>query len=219
MSAFSLPTTGTASTLIGELTEPPSYRHLANMVRRCTCYLKHVHMEIAAKRQFPFPCNALSSTLPTNEHGHLLIGKASPILLKQYRIKDEIADGAFSQIFRAQDLHSKKWVAIKVMRVAYDALGQREFGLLRFVARKALRGRQYCKFTFGHYNPPAPRNPMIYVPFLFTVPKCLDAFMFEDHFCVVLDLYSKTLFSMMAPDAIKVVIKDDLVELPQNKPS
>jgi hypothetical protein len=57
------------------------------------------------------------------------------------------------------------------------------------------------------------------VPFLFTVPKCLDAFMFEDHFCVVLDLYSKTLFSMIAPNAVKVEIKDDIVEIPQNKPS
>lgn len=145
MTSFCAPAVATASVLIGEISAESVYRTTANLLRRNTRYVKQMHVELQAKRHFPFPSSSMS-TLPTNELGHLLIGKSSPIMLKQYRIRGSITCGTFSQIFQAVDLHDGRVVAIKVMRIGYSELGQREYELLRLMQRKTLRGKQYCEF-------------------------------------------------------------------------
>ena len=70
-----------------------------------------------------------------------------PILLKRYRLVELIANGTFSQIFKAVDLFLQRAVAVKVMRIGYSLLGRKEVALLQFIALKTLVGCKYCKWT------------------------------------------------------------------------
>jgi hypothetical protein len=145
MAAFDPPSTVTAAQLIKSLANKEFCKVNCNLVRRNTLYVKQSFSELHAKRALPSMGVASTSTLPTNEMGHLLIGKSSPLLLKRYRILEMLSYGTFSQIFRAVDQFRNRPVAVKVMRIGYNELGQREFALLQLMARRTLRGRRYCE--------------------------------------------------------------------------
>lgn len=145
MAAFAQPSTVTAAQLIKNLADDEFCKVNCNLVRRNTLYVKQTFSELQAKRALPSMGVASTSTLPTNEMGHLLIGKSLPLLLKRYRILELLSYGTFSQIFRAVDQFRNRPVAVKVMRIGYNELGQREFALLQLMARRTLRGRRYCE--------------------------------------------------------------------------
>lgn len=120
-------------------------RSITNVTRRMSLGLASLYAEIRATKSFPRASFEHTSTFPTNELGHLLVGNSTPILLKRYRLAEIIAHGTFSQIFRAFDIFHMQHVAIKVMRIGYNMLGIKEFELLQFMASKSLRGCQSCK--------------------------------------------------------------------------
>lgn len=123
-------------------------RGITNVTRRMTLGLASMYAEIRATKSFPRASFEHTSTFPTNELGHLLVGNSTPVLLKRYRLAEIIAHGTFSQIFRSFDIFHMQHVAIKVMRIGYNMLGIKEFELLQFMATKTLRGCQSCKTTF-----------------------------------------------------------------------
>lgn len=143
--AFSAPVAGTAASSISHADLVCVEKAVSNLARRSTFYLKQVHTQIHAKKSFSNFNDCAPSRLPTNEMGHLLVGKSCPMLVQRYRIKDLITHGTFSQIFRAVDLYRNTLVAIKVMRVGYNELGTREYAFLKYFERRTLRGQKYCK--------------------------------------------------------------------------
>ena len=146
--AFSAPTSKNVLEILADL-ENSAFQHnrISNLPRKMNLGLKQTYAELLATKSFPISSNSkqFTRTFPTNELGHLLIGKSFPILAKRYRISEQIAEGTFSQIFRAVDVFHKKEVAVKVMRVGYEILGRKEFALLRHMATRTLQGNQYCK--------------------------------------------------------------------------
>ncbi|KAJ1419558.1 kinase-like domain-containing protein [Ochromonadaceae sp. CCMP2298] len=142
-----------------------------NLARKMAVALRQTYVEIDATRSFP--SSRRTSTLPTDEWGHLLVGSSFPILLRRYRLLRQLGQGSFSQIFRAADLFHGKEVAIKVMRIGYGTLGRREGTMLRCLARSTAKGCQY----YAAY---------------------LDSFEFEGHHCLVLPLYQGTLLHLLA---------------------
>lgn len=152
--AFCAPCATNVTSILADLNNSEgqftSTKKVTNLLRSLTLCLKQTVSDIHSTRSFPSSeiSSSRKSTLPTNEQGHLLIGKSCPLILKRYRIIDAVAQGTFSQIFRAVDLFNNRYVAVKVMRVAYDELGVRENALLQFMSRKTQRGKIYCKTLF-----------------------------------------------------------------------
>lgn len=151
--AFTIPCRPNVLQILKELdNDARKHRQITNLTRKMTLGLNSTFQEIRATRSFSNISIRSSSTFPTNEFGHLLIGSSAPVLLKRYRLVQTIAHGTFSQIFRAFDLFHLQHVAIKVMRIGYNALGFKEHEFLQFVATKTLRGAQSCKLpiSFSH---------------------------------------------------------------------
>jgi len=141
------------------------HRNVTNLTRKLTLGLNSTFLEIRATRSFSNTSIKSSSTFPTNEFGHLLIGNSAPVLLKRYRLAEIIAHGTFSQIFRAFDVLHLQQVAIKVMRIGYNALGMKEYEFLQFMAAKTLRGSQCCESIFPYFivtNHNSPHTPPIF---------------------------------------------------------
>jgi serine/threonine protein kinase len=169
------------------------------VVRRLTLGIKQVYGEIDASRSFGAQnIMTYNPTFPTNELGHLLVGKVSPTIVKRYRLVEQVAIGTFSQIFKAIDVYLNKEVALKVIRVGYGSMGARESSMLHYLASKSLRGHHNCKTL---------RSTILFCIIFncffsnfdisMLVVRCSDSFWFEDHFCLVLDLYECTLYNMV----------------------
>lgn len=156
--AFTVPSNCTASSLLQSIVTDYEQRDAVavgkkgsartpNLLRQLTHSLKMTYIDVSAsgfKRKSP-------TAFPTNTHGDLIIdSKSSPVISKRYMLHKIIATGTFSQIFTAQCLYTKQEVAIKVLRIGYDILGQREHALLRYFAKKCgFGGPQYCEFELN----------------------------------------------------------------------
>lgn len=168
--AFSIPCRPNILQILNELNKDDSkHRHLPNLTRKMTIGLNSTFLEIRATRSFSNISIKSNTTFPTNGMGHLLVGNSVPVLLKRYRLADLIAHGTFSQIFRAFDLFHLQHVAVKVMRIGYNALGVKEFEFLQFMATKTLRGSQTCK---SRLYLPGTQFRMIFTPIAIILTFC-----------------------------------------------
>lgn len=145
--AFMIPLRSNVAQIVQDLdSDTYKCRRLVNLTRKMTLGLHSTYNEIRATKAFSsFGSFKNGSTFPTNEFGHLLVGGSMPILLQRYRLSEIIAHGTFSQIFRAFDTFHLLSVAIKVMRIGYNALGMKEYEFLQLMKAKTLRGCQICK--------------------------------------------------------------------------
>ena len=146
-----------------------------NLLRRSTLGLTQLFTEISAAKSFGGTVS-LRQESHSDSTGRLNIGESNPILGKRYRLVEQIGEGSFSQIYKALDTYSGTHVAIKILKVGMDLMGDRETRFLQYFRTKEVRGAQH----FVHV---------------------LDTFRFEKHLCIVQHLYDTTLLSLLVmPD-------------------
>lgn len=118
-----------------------------NILRKLTLALKQTYGEILTTRCLPLSkLKSISNSFNINNtYGQLVINKSFPIILKRYKLIENIANGTFSQIFKAVDLYHNKDIVIKVMKLGYNSLGKREIALLQYMALKTQQGNPFCE--------------------------------------------------------------------------
>lgn len=185
-----------AVSLAGEIPVGP------NILRRLTHGLKQVHAEIAASSRF-------GATVASRGHtdystGCLLSNIASlPSLYKRYKLEEKIGEGTFSQIFKSIDHYrteNNNKVAIKVMKIGYNQLGIRESIFLRHFMVQTMRSTKYFV-------------------------GISDAFQFEQHVCIVLELFDFTLinflnmakFDVYVDNIVKPIVTGGLIKPAANR--
>jgi hypothetical protein len=72
-----------------------------------------------------------------NEHPYYIV-KPGEMLNERYKLKQSISQGAFGQVFRAEDTVTKQEVAIKIIQSKENSLWQaeREIKLLKHLSKK-----------------------------------------------------------------------------------
>jgi serine/threonine protein kinase len=185
-----------AVALVGDVPAGP------NLLRRLTHGLKQVHAEIAASSRFGAVVASRGHT--DYSTGCLLSNIASlPSLCKRYKLEEKIGEGTFSQIFRSVDNYrteNDNKVAIKVMKIGYNQLGVRESIFLRHFMAQTIRS---TKYFVGIY----------------------DAFQFEQHVCIVLELFDLTLinflnmnkFDISSDNIVKPIVTGGLIKPAANR--
>ncbi len=185
-----------AVSLAGEIPVGP------NILRRLTHGLKQGHAEIAASSRFGAVVASRGHT--DYSTGCLLSNIASlPSLCKRYKLEEKIGEGTFSQIFKSIDHYrteSNNKVAIKVMKIGYNQLGVRESIFLRHFMIQTMRSTKYFV-------------------------GISDAFQFEQHVCIVLELFDLTLINFLnmtkcdiyADNIVKPIVTGGLIKPSVNR--
>ena len=140
--AFTQPYTKPIVLMIKEA-ETSTPQGTPNLLRKLSVALKSTYAELQATRSFT--CSVYRGSFPTDISGNLVLGKSLPILGKRYRLTELIGKGTFSQIFKANCAFHFNDVAVKVLRIGYGMLGQRECAFLKFFNKKTLHGAKFCK--------------------------------------------------------------------------
>ena len=175
--AFAEPPDNDLLTILTSTSPSSSSRKIEsiNLLRRSTLGLTQLFTEISAAKSFGGTIS-LRQESHSDSTGRLNIGESNPILGKRYRLVEQIGEGSFSQIYKALDTYSGTHVAIKILKVGMDLMGDRETRFLQYFRAKEVRGAQH----FVHV---------------------LDTFRFEKHLCIVQHLYDTTLLSLLVmPD-------------------
>ena len=175
--AFAEPPDNDLLTILTSTSPSSSSRKIEsiNLLRRSTLGLTQLFTEISAAKSFGGTIS-LRQESHSDSTGRLNIGESNPILGKRYRLVEQIGEGSFSQIYKALDTYSGIHVAIKILKVGMDLMGDRETRFLQYFRAKEVRGAQH----FVHV---------------------LDTFRFEKHLCIVQHLYDTTLLSLLVmPD-------------------
>ncbi|RYG97878.1 hypothetical protein EON65_52200 [archaeon] len=150
--AFSSPMKNTMSVLSSPIAEGLklagniSVSSNTRIVIRVTLGLTLLHAEILATRHWPAKRSLKNHD--SDEEGRLVWSEESSIMvLKRYKLVQQIGRGAFSDVFLAEDLYlPNQHVAIKVFRLGFDLLGHREKVFLeQYLTCLPIQGPSYGK--------------------------------------------------------------------------
>lgn len=123
-----------------------------NILRTLTIALDTTYKDINTLKLFNNNIN-YNDNYPIDNNGNIIINKPYPIINKRYRITNVINTGTFSTIYNSIDIYNNNSnVAIKILRLGYGILGQRETIFLKFLNRISYNEQSYCKLLLLMYH-------------------------------------------------------------------
>lgn len=144
------------------------------------------HYEVSnnPKRVLTKPSEGKSNNGFDNEEGNLIV-YVNDVLgqqdSKKYLVLDVLGKGTFAQVVKCQDLSTKEFVAIKIVKCKHECTYQSlaEVALLEFINQKV-----------------DPNDK-------FHLLRLKDKFLFKNHLCIVFELLSSNLFELVKQNEYK----------------